>query len=169
DLFIVQAAALLHDTVDDKVVTDPIKAHDELKEFLQSIGVEADRLQHILYIIDHLSFSKEIADGKQELSIEGQIVQDADRIDALGAIGILRTAYYGGSHGHPIYDPELKPKNYQTKEDYRTGSTVINHFYEKLFLLPEKMNTAYAKQEAKRRQAQMENFLSEFYSEWDGQ
>lgn len=165
DSFVVLAAAYLHDTIDDKLVEDEAAAAKELHSFLLSLAIEPKTCQEIMYIIQHLSFSKEIVSGKGSLSISGKIVQDADRIDALGAIGILRTAYFGGGKGHPIYDPSIQPVDYTTKKDYRRGSTVINHFYEKLFLLPERMNTSFGKKEALRRKTFMEKFLEEFYLE----
>ncbi|MGM0124227.1 hypothetical protein IGI37_001601 [Enterococcus sp. AZ194] len=167
DEFVVLAAAYLHDTIDDKLVADEQQATEELSSFLNSLAIQPKSCQEILYIIQHLSFSKEIVSGKGALSLAGKIVQDADRIDALGAIGILRTAYYGGGKGHPIYDHKITPIDYNSKTEYRRGSTVINHFYEKLFLLPERMNTDFGKKEAERRKKFMENFLEEFYNEWN--
>ncbi|WP_165006659.1 MULTISPECIES: HD domain-containing protein [unclassified Enterococcus] len=167
DPLITLAAAYLHDTIDDKVVKDEAAAKKQLHEFLQEIRVEQQQIETIFFIIENMSFSKELSTEKTPvLPIEGKIVQDADRIDALGAIGIMRTAYFGGGHGHPIFDPDIRPQNYTNKADYRKGSTVINHFYEKLFLLTEKMNTAYGKQEAKRREEFMRGFLEEFFKEW---
>jgi uncharacterized protein len=165
DSFIALSAAYLHDTIDDKVTADPQAAADQLATFLTELDVPQEKIQAIFAIIDNMSYSKELS-GKMELSLEGKIVQDADRIDALGAIGILRTSYFGGGHGHPIHDPNMLPKTFKDKEDYRKGTTVINHFYEKLFLLSETMNTEYGKKEAKRREAFMKEFLDEFYREW---
>ncbi|EPH95492.1 HD domain protein [Enterococcus faecalis 13-SD-W-01] len=165
DSFIALSAAYLHDTIDDKVTADPQAAADQLATFLTELDVPQEKIQAIFAIIDNMSYSKELS-GKMELSLEGKIVQDADRIDALGAIGILRTSYFGGGHGHPIHDPNMPPKTFKDKEDYRKGTTVINHFYEKLFLLSETMNTEYGKKEAKRREAFMKEFLDEFYREW---
>ncbi|WP_207940612.1 hypothetical protein DOK78_001873 [Enterococcus sp. DIV2402] len=164
---VVLSSAYLHDVIDDKVVVDVAREIDELTQFLLSIDFSSARVQEILAIIQNLSFSKEVESGKQLLSLEGQIVQDADRLEALGAIGILRTAYYGGGHNHPIHNPELPPQVFTSKVDYRKGTTVINHFYEKLFLLPEKMNTQAGKKEANRRKKFMEDFLTEFYQEWN--
>lgn len=144
DSFIALSAAYLHDTIDDKVTADPQAAADQLATFLTELDVPQEKIQAIFAIIDNMSYSKELS-GKMELSLEGKIVQDADRIDALGAIGILRTSYFGGGHGHPIHDPNMLPKTFKDKEDYRKGTTVINHFYEKLFLLSETMNTEYGK------------------------
>lgn len=167
DCFVVQAAAYLHDTVDDKVVADVTAASNEVRACLTTAGASEAQTKEIFSIIENLSFSKELLQGAQVVSVEGRVVRDADRLDALGAIGILRTSYFGGSHQHPIHVSDLAPKTFQNHEDYRKGTTVINHFYEKLFLLPEKMTTAYGKKEAQRRVAFMKDFLEEFYAEWD--
>lgn len=160
------AAAYLHDTIDDKVVPDVAIALTKLQSFLKEINFSAQQQAEIIFIITNMSFSKEL-EAKANLSIAGQIVQDADRLEALGAMGILRTAYFGGSHQHPLHDPMIKPINFTDKKEYRKGTTVINHFYEKLLLLPDKMNTKTAYTEAVRRQKFMEAFLSEFYQEWE--
>ncbi|MBO0431441.1 HD domain-containing protein [Enterococcus sp. DIV0660C] len=161
------AAAYLHDTIDDKVVSNEEQAKKELVAFLKKIDLTKHQITSIFAIIENMSFSKSLGENAEELTIEGKIVQDADRLDALGAIGILRTAYFGGGHGHPIHDPEILPQMYANKADYRKGSTVINHFYEKLFLLPAQMNTVYGKTEAQRREQFMRDFLKEFYQEWE--
>lgn len=163
DEFVAKSAALLHDTIDDKVVADVTSAREELLIFLGQIATETQADQ-IIAILDNMSYSANLQE-KKSLSIEGQIVQDADRIDALGAQGILRTAYFGGSNGHPIFDKHLLPRTYSSKSDYRKGSTVINHFYEKLFLLPDLMNTPTGKKEGIRRKVFMESFLTEFFNE----
>lgn len=168
DKTIILTSAYLHDTIDDKVVPDPEKALQEVEDFLYSLGLQEKQIQEILYIITHLSFSQEIEHGKANLSLEGQIVQDADRLDALGAIGILRTAYFGGSHGDVMYDETVEPVTYTSKKDYRKGSTVVNHFYEKLFVLADGMNTEFGRKEALRRKEFMESFLEKFYQEWHG-
>lgn len=168
DKTIILTSAYLHDTIDDKVVPDPEKALQEVEDFLYSLGLQEKQIQEILYIITHLSFSQEIEHGKADLSLEGQIVQDADRLDALGAIGVLRTAYFGGAHGDVMYDETVEPVTYTSKKDYRKGSTVINHFYEKLFVLADGMNTEFGRKEALRRKEFMESFLEKFYQEWHG-
>lgn len=167
DDFVVEAAAFLHDTIDDKVVEDVVKAKEEVQQCLFAAGATAEQTSHIFTIIENLSFSKELLTGAQVSSLEGQIVKDADRLDALGAIGILRTSYFGGAHQHPIHESERAPKTFADHADYRKGTTVINHFYEKLFLLPEKMHTNFGKKEALRRKDFMTTFLTEFYKEWD--
>ncbi|MEO1782053.1 HD domain-containing protein [Enterococcus diestrammenae] len=167
DEFVVLAAAYLHDTIDDKVVASPEIALEELREYLTMIGVDSTQILEIIFIMDNLSFSKEIFGKAAELTINGQIVQDADRLEALGAIGILRTAYYGGSHGSILHDPTIAPRKLTSKAQYREDSTVINHFYEKLYRIVDLMKTPYGKKEGQRRKAFMETFLAEFYEEWD--
>lgn len=167
DEFVVLAAAYLHDTIDDKVVASPEIVLEELREYLTMIGVDSTQILEIIFIMDNLSFSKEIFGKAAELTINGQIVQDADRLEALGAIGILRTAYYGGSHGSILHDPTIAPRKLTSKAQYREDSTVINHFYEKLYRIVDLMKTPYGKKEGQRRKAFMETFLAEFYEEWD--
>lgn len=167
DTLIIETASYLHDVIDDKIVADVDTEKESLKKFLKELDFSADNIQEIFEIIENISFSQEIEKGKANLTIAGQIVQDADRIDALGAIGILRTAYYGGHTQSPLYDPNIQPQEFKSKQDYRKRSTVINHFYEKLFKLPATMNTQAGKLEAQRREAFMENFLETFYAEWD--
>lgn len=167
DQDVVLAAAYLHDTIDDKVIIDTENTKREIETLLIKAGATSDQLQKIVYTIENLSYSKELLQKSTISFLEGQIVKDADRLEAMGALGILRTSYYGGSHKHPLHDPELKPKNFASHADYRKGTTVINHFYEKLLLLPEKMHTEFAKKEALRRKVFMEEFLEEFYQEWE--
>ena len=114
-----------------------------------------------------MSFSKEMSQSGEPLSLAGKIVQDADRLEAIGALGILRTAYYGGGKGHPIHDESIIPKVYTQKTEYRRGSTVINHFHEKLLLLPARMHTDYAHKLAFERKDFMEQFLEQFHLEWN--
>lgn len=167
DTLIIETASYLHDVIDDKIVADVDTEKESLKKFLKELDFSADNTQEVFEIIENISFSQEIEKGKADLTIAGQIVQDADRIDALGAIGILRTAYYGGHTQSPLYDPNIQPQEFKSKQDYRKKSTVINHFYEKLFKLPATMNTQAGKLEAQRRKAFMENFLETFYAEWN--
>lgn len=163
---LVVAASYLHDIIDDKVAADPEAEKQEIEKLLFSLGWLEEETNALFMIIENISYSKEIESGKGTLSLEGQIVQDADRIDALGAIGIMRTAYYGGAHQNILYDPEIKPRDLTSKKMYRDENTVINHFYEKLLKLPDLMNTEAGKREADRRKVFMENFLAEFYDEW---
>ncbi|GGC82779.1 HD domain-containing protein [Enterococcus wangshanyuanii] len=167
DEFVVAAAAYLHDVADEKLVEDQGRAYQEIVDVLQKNNVSAKKIEHILYIIKNLSFSQELEGTTKELSIEGQIVQDADRLDAMGAIGIIRTIYYGGHKGNKIYDPTIKPRLLQNKSEYREESTIINHFYEKILLLNDRLNTPYAKTIGKQRQEFLENFLTEFLEEWE--
>ena len=167
DLFICEAAALLHDVIDDKIVKDPAVALKELKEFLTSIELTSEQIDAIESIITRMSFKNH--KEQQELSLEGKVVQDADRLDAIGAIGIARVMCYSGSTGRPIHRPELKPREELTPEEYRNGeSTAIMHFYEKLLKLKELMNTDYGRKLAKGRHAFLEMYLEQFYEEWKG-
>lgn len=160
------AAAWLHDVIDDKLMADPEQAHNDLADQLTTIGVSGADQTAIFNIIDHMSFSKSL-NGTQKLSLEGQIVQDADRLDAIGAIGIARALYYSGHVGEKIYDPAIAPRQHLTKEQYRQQpGTAINHFYEKLFKLADMMNTPAAKALAKRRTDVMRAFVDQFKAEW---
>lgn len=166
---LVVAAGYLHDVIDDKVALDPVTEKKEMAQLLYSLGWTEEKIDQLFMIIENISFSKELESGKGKLSLEGKIVQDADRIDALGAIGIMRTAYYGGAHQNILYDPEIKPRDLTSKKMYRDENTVINHFYEKLLKLPDLMNTEAGKREADRRKTFMEDFLAEFYYEWENE
>lgn len=167
DHFVVIAAAYLHDTVDDKLVSDPEDAYKQLSEFLDSLTISVSVVKRIIYIVENISFSQTLTGTREKLSIEGQIVQDADRLDAMGAIGITRTIYYGGHKGNPIYDPKILPRTLQSKSEYRKDSTVINHFYEKIIRLNTGLNTNYAKKIGQKRQVFLEEFLKEFMKEWN--
>ena len=169
DLLVVQLAALLHDIADSKFydgdeTIGPLKA--EL--FLKSQDVEVSTINHVIAIIKHVSFKG--GNFKNEFtSNELDVIQDADRLDAIGAIGISRTFNYGGYKKRAIYDPAILPKLNMTKEEYKSSTAPsINHFYEKLLLLSDKMNTITAKEIAKKRHNFMEFFLKQFYDEWNG-
>lgn len=164
--FIVMASAYLHDIIDDKVTANPQKACEELQVFLKKIGCSFEETGDILTNIQNLSFSSEIFTQEKPFSLEGKIVQDADRLEALGAGGILRAAYFSGAHGQAIYDKSHPRSRFYDKKEYRQPTTMINHIYEKLFLLPELMNTDYGKKEGIRRKKFMQEFLQEFYKEW---
>lgn len=166
--FVPLLAATLHDVIDDKVVADVAVARQQLRDFLAAEQVSDEQQTEIWLIIDRLSFSKNLV-HKQALPLSGQIVQDADRLDAIGAIGIARTFYYGGHTGAPLYDPAIKPRTQMDKAAYRQQSPVINHFYEKLLLLQASMNTPSAKKIAAQRQQVMLAFLAEFKAEWNGE
>ena len=168
DLAVILAAAYLHDTIDDKLVANQQVALTQVINLLENLQFTPDQIKNITNTITKMSYSSSL-NGKQELSIEGQIVQDADWLDALGAIGIMRAIYYGGAHGEKIYDPEIVPRNKMTKQDYRNldDETIINHFYEKLFKLTSMLNTQQARQIAAKRQQFMEDFITNFKNEWN--
>lgn len=170
NVFIVELGALLHDIADSKFHNgDEEIGPRKAKEFLNSLNVEKDVIIHIEKIIANISFKggKHIQEFK---SIELDVVQDADRLDAIGAIGIARTFNYGGYKNREIYNPEIKPNLNMTKEEYKNNKDpTLNHFYEKLLLLKDKMNTKTGKHMAEHRHKFMESFLDEFYKEWDGE
>jgi uncharacterized protein len=168
DLFIVQAAALMHDLGDWKVNTSGKTEQGIITDACKILSISEEDTENILKIILNMSFSKNIS-AKNKLSIEGKIVQDADRLDALGAIGIARVFAYGGKKGRPLYDPAIKPQSFTSTTAYRNSqSHTVNHFYEKLFKLRKQLNTKTAKAIAVKREKFMKTFLKEFYSEWDG-
>ena len=136
------------------------------EKFLNGIGVEAQAIEQILFIIKHISFKNkgETIEKTKEL----EIVQDADRLDAMGAIGIARTFNFGGYKNNPIYNPDIQPNIHQTKEEYKkSNGTTINHFYEKLLLLKNLMNTDKGRELAEERHSFMLVFLEQFYKEWN--
>jgi len=169
DIFVVELAALLHDVADWKFHN----GNDEIgpqvaKEWLESLGVSVDTVSHVCQIIKDISF-KGAGVVTAMKTTEGMVVQDADRLDALGAIGIARTFAYGGSKNREMYNPDINPEMHASFEQYKNSQgTSINHFYEKLLLLKELMNTATAKQIAEKRHAVMEDYLNQFYREWEG-
>lgn len=167
DLFIVEMTALLHD-IDDWKFSEGTETNTTVTEnFLNSIDVSKDDINKIISIIKTMSFKGGVVDSTQ-ISIEGKVVQDADRLDAIGAIGIARTFAYGGSKGRPIYDPSITPMNFESLEQVKSlENHTVNHFYEKLLKLKDLMNTKTAKEIAKKRHEFMESFLDEFYSEWN--
>ena len=169
DSFICQLAALVHDLVDDKLVADEKLALAEVRDLLTRLGVKSDQTDQVLAIIQAISY-KGGSQNHLDLTLEGQIVQDADRLDAMGAIGVARTMAYSGYHGRVIHDPEVAVRQNMTLEEYRSHQgTAITHFYEKLLLLKDLMNTKTAQELAKRRHAFMEAYLEQFFAEWDGQ
>ena len=166
---VVELGALLHDIADSKFHDgDETIAPKKARAFLKSIQVEEEVIQHVINIINNISF-KGSFDGQKFKSLELDIVQDADRLDAIGAIGIARTFNYGGFKNHAIYDPTIPPNLNMTKEEYKKSTApTINHFYEKLLLLKDKMNTPTGKQIAEKRHQYMEDYLEQFYGEWEG-
>ena len=167
---IVQLGALLHDIADSKFHDgDEIVGPKMAREFLESQEVDEATITHVINIIENISFKGGNFQNTFS-SKELDIVQDADRLDAIGAIGIARMFNYGGFKNRVIYDPKIAPKNKMTKEEYKkNNSPTINHFYEKLFLLKDKMNTETGKEIAKERHRYMEGFLAQFYAEWEGE
>ena len=165
--FIIEMAALLHDIPDGKLNVSEEAGWAKLDSFLAGLHLDQEIIHHIKDCIETVSFKGGRAVKLN--SIEAEIVQDADRLDALGAIGIARTFAFGGKKGHPIYDPSLTAREDMTLEEYRSGnSSSINHFYEKLLKLKDKMNTKKAKKLAEERHSYMEGFLEQFYNEWNG-
>lgn len=169
DMLIVQLAALLHDVDDVKLSPETHEAKKNAVGFMNNNGVDDKVIASVCKIIDEVSFAG--TDSVVPSTLEGKCVQDADRLDAIGAIGIARTFAYGGSKGRRIHDPDIKPMTNMNKADYNQNhnSTSINHFYEKLLLLKDMMNTETAKKMAMHRQAVMEDFLEEFMAEWEGE
>jgi uncharacterized protein len=167
---VVKLGALLHDIADSKFHNgDETVGPKIAREFLLINEVEEVTIQHVINIIENISF-KGGSTQKTFSSIELDIVQDADRLDAIGAIGIARTFNYGGFKNRPLYNPNIAPNLHMSKEEYKSSQApTLNHFYEKLLLLKDKMNTKTGKQIAQERHQFMMNFLSQFYAEWDGE
>ena len=169
DMFVVQMAALLHDIADWKFHNGDDSVGPRIaEEWLREIDVNEETIAHVCDIIRHISFKG--AGVKSGINTtEGMIVQDADRLDALGAVGIARAFAYGGSRGREIYNPDEKPVLHESFEQYKNNKgTTVNHFYEKLLLLKGLMNTETAKKMAEERHKYMEDFLKQFYKEWEG-
>lgn len=166
DFFIVEMTALLHDIDDWKFSSNNTTDTTTTENFLKSSGVTEEDLIKIIKIIKTMSFKGGVVDSSQD-TIEGKVVQDADRLDAIGAIGIARTFAYGGSKNRVIYDPNIKPINFNSLDEVKSSDNhTINHFYEKLLKLKDRMNTKSAKEIAIARHKYMEEFLNEFYYEW---
>lgn len=170
DLFVVELAALLHDIADWKFYGGDEEIGPRLaREWLEKQRVDEQVIEQVCDIIVGISF-KGAGVATKLKTIEGQVVQDADRLDALGAIGIARCFAYGGHKGREIYNPNIKPQKHQTSEEYKKSSSPsVNHFYEKLLLLKDLMNTNAGKRFAEKRHKFMELYLKEFYSEWRGE
>ena len=169
DSEVVQLAALLHDIADSKFhAGDETMGPEKAGQFLKSIGVDPLVIKHVINIIENISFKG--GNFEQDFSsIELDIVQDADRLDALGAIGIARAFNYGGYKGRQLYNPEIVPEMTMSKEQYKNSSgPTINHFYEKLLLLKDRMNTVTGKKIAATRHGFMLKYLEQFYREFEG-
>lgn len=170
NLEIVQLGALLHDIGDHKFYNgDHTMGPKLVTEWLDQNGADLAKIEHVVRIVKEISY-KGAGVATPMSSLEGEIVQDADRLDAIGAIGIARTFAYGGNKNREMHNPEVQSEMHDDFESYKktTGPT-INHFYEKLLLLKDRMNTEWGKKMAAHRHAYMETFLEEFYAEWDGE
>eukprot|EP00340_Litonotus_pictus_P001117 CAMPEP_0170517394 /NCGR_PEP_ID=MMETSP0209-20121228/3407_1 /TAXON_ID=665100 ORGANISM="Litonotus pictus, Strain P1" /NCGR_SAMPLE_ID=MMETSP0209 /ASSEMBLY_ACC=CAM_ASM_000301 /LENGTH=275 /DNA_ID=CAMNT_0010802633 /DNA_START=23 /DNA_END=850 /DNA_ORIENTATION=- len=170
DLLSIELGALLHDISDYKFNNGDESLGSKISyDFLYSIKVEKSIIEKVVSIIEGVTF-KGPKEKNQANSIEAQIVQDADRLDALGAIGIARAFAYGGNKNREIYDPTMKPDRNMNWEQYKNNkSSSLNHFYEKLFLLKDKMNTKEGKSMAEKRHLYMEGFVNKFLKEWEGE
>ena len=170
DMFIVELGALLHDIADWKFHDGDMEAGPKAARlWLKGLGIPEEVILKVEDIVRNVSFKG--ANVKQDMAtIEGKIVSDADKLDAVGAIGIARTFAYGGAHDTPIYDPDIKPVLHQSFDEYKNSTShTINHFYEKLLLLKDRMNTETGRQLAAARHRFIEEFLARFYAEWNGE
>lgn len=166
--FVIEMAALLHDVADEKLNESEEAGMKKVTDWLDLLGVSKEDARHIVHIIANMSYKG--GHGGTVATLEGEIVQDADRLDALGAIGIARTFAYGGAKGRLMYDPTISPRDTMTKEEYRKNDEPsLNHFYEKLLKLKDLMNTVAAKEEAEERHRYMEQFIDQFMKEWNAQ
>ena len=170
DVLVCELTALLHDIADSKFHDgDETIGPRVAGEFLQTLGLDADRIAQVQAIILNMSFKASLGERSFHAK-ELEIVQDADRLDAIGAIGIARAFTYGGFKNREIYNPDIPVEQHLTKEAYKnTSAPTINHFYEKLLLLKDKMNTPTGKKIAEGRHQYLEGFLQQFYGEWNGE
>lgn len=170
DPLVVALGALLHDIADSKFHKgDDTIGPKIAREFLFKHNVDSLVIEHVVNIIKHISYNKTLEKGEKFSSPELDVIQDADRLDAIGAIGIARCFNYGGFKNRKLFDPAIKPNLHMTKEEYKNSQApTINHFYEKLLLLKDKMNTKTGKRIALNRHQFMEMYLDQFYAEWDG-
>ncbi|MCG1034896.1 HD domain-containing protein [Polaribacter sargassicola] len=171
DAFVVSLGALLHDIADPKFYDgDETVGPKIASKFLKSQKVDHLVIKHVINIIKHISYKNSLdKNAKTFTSKELEVVQDADRLDAIGAIGIARCFNYGGFKNRALYNPEILPNLNLSKEEYKASKApTINHFYEKLLLLKDKMNTSSGKRIAEQRHIYMEGFLNQFYDEWNG-
>ncbi|MCR5794435.1 MAG: HD domain-containing protein [Solobacterium sp.] len=168
DMFTVSAAALLHDADDYKIFKGTEDTHENAVYIMKKYGFQEEQVRQICRIIEQVSFSG--TDSVKPDSLEGMVVQDADRLDAIGAIGIARAFAYGGAHHRKLYDPDETYNTAMNKAEYRASvSSTIAHFHEKLLLLKDMMNTETARSMACGRHTYMEKFLEEFRAEWEGE
>ena len=167
DILVIELAAILHDLGDYKLNNGVELGSKPAREWLEKNNIDEKIIIDISHIIDNMSFSK--MDDAKELSFEGKIVQDADRLDGIGAIGIARCFAYGGKTGSIIFNPNIEPNLNLSKEEYKkNGRPSLNHFHEKLLLLKDKMNTESGKKIAQERHNYLENFIKQFHEEWEG-
>jgi len=169
DLFVVEMAALLHDLSDFKF-NEESEGKAKIVDWLNDQVVDKAEIEKILEVVEDISFKGAGSEAKIR-SKEAAVVQDADRLDAIGAVGIARVFAYGGKVDRPLYDPNIKPIEHKDFEDYKKhgNNSSVNHFYEKLLLIKDRMNTESAKRIAEGRHKFMEQFLEEFYAEWEGE
>ncbi len=170
DKFVVLMAALLHDVGDRKVLGTAEDDYSIAEDFMSSQGVESDDLNKIIFIIKNMSFSKSLENGEITRTIELDLVQDADRLDAMGALGIARAFAYGGSAGRALYDPGYTPEDFSDTKKYREAkSSSLHHFPDKLFKLKDLSNTKTGKKIAAKRLDTMQEFYDQFLREWEGE
>ena len=171
DIFIVELGALLHDIADSKFHDgDENIGPKKSRAFLESLHIDENIILHIDHIIKNISFKNSLDPNNNKFrSNELDVIQDADRLDAIGAIGIARAFNYGGFKNMALHNPDIKPQLQQSKQAYKKSTApTINHFYEKLLLLKDKMNTKTGQKIAAGRHKFMEDFLDQFYKEWEG-
>ncbi|WP_298340520.1 HD domain-containing protein [uncultured Algibacter sp.] len=170
DAFVVSLGALLHDIADSKFHNgDDTIGPKIAREFLFDLNVDSTIIEHVVNIIENISFNKSLEGNLVFSSNELKVIQDADRLDAIGAIGIARCFNYGGFKNRTLYNPDIKPNLDMTKTEYKNSTApTINHFYEKLLLLKDKMNTKTGKKIAEKRHEFMKLYLDQFYNEWNG-
>jgi len=167
DLYIIEMAALLHDVADWKFYADESEGLKIIHDWLINIEVQNIDIEKIIKIIKNVSFKGAGVKDQME-TVEGKIVQDADRLDAIGAVGIARTFAFGGKFGNEMHNPDIKKQHHNNFEEYKNSKgTTINHFYEKLLLLKDRLNTNTARKIAEERHQFMEIFLKQFYDEWE--
>ncbi|WP_304142342.1 HD domain-containing protein [Mesoflavibacter zeaxanthinifaciens] len=171
DELVVALGALLHDIADSKFNDGDDTVGPKIAEaFLMKQNISTKVINHVIKIIENVSFSSNIDNASEFKSKELEVIQDADRLDALGAIGIARTFNYGGFKNRALYNPDIKPNLNLTKDEYKKSTApTINHFYEKLLLLKDKMNTKTGRKIAEERHNYMVDFLKQFYAEWHGE
>jgi len=170
DTLVVSLAALLHDIADPKFHDgDETLGPKTAREFLATLSIDQKTVDHIILIIENISYKSSLGNKPSFFSQELAVVQDADRLDAIGAIGVARAFNYGGFKNRGMYDPEIAPNLNMSKEEYKNSQApTINHFYEKLLLLKDKMNTETGKRIAEKRHQFMIDYLEQFYNEWKG-